>query len=146
MQPCGCIISPQMDAVFKRWPTPKLLDELRKENGQTLSELCEHLDMRRQAVTKHLVLPEKANLIAVVWRGREKLHYINPMPLPAGALGVMIGIGVPLLGVAAATGLVLFFVVAIVVVTRARWYSHLPWPATYLFLAVASLALQLLVS
>jgi DNA-binding transcriptional ArsR family regulator len=83
MQPKGCIIS-LMDAVFKALADPsrrKLLDELRKENGQTLSELCEHLDMTRQAVTKHLVLLEKANLIAVVWRGREKLHYLNPMPL-----------------------------------------------------------------
>ena len=73
-----------MDVVFKALADPsrrKLLDELRKENGQTLSELCEHLDMTRQAVTKHLVLLEKANLIAVVWRGREKLHYLNPMPL-----------------------------------------------------------------
>ena len=73
-----------MDAVFKAIATAsrrKLLDELRKENGQTLSELCEHLDMTRQAVTKHLVLLEKANLIAVVWRGRETLHYLNPMPL-----------------------------------------------------------------
>jgi DNA-binding transcriptional ArsR family regulator len=73
-----------MDAVFKALGDPsrrKLLDQLRKENGQTLSELCEHLDMTRQAVTKHLVLLEKANLIAVVWRGREKLHYLNPMPL-----------------------------------------------------------------
>jgi DNA-binding transcriptional ArsR family regulator len=73
-----------MDAVFKALADPsrrKLLDALRKENGQTLSELCEHLEMTRQAVTKHLVLLEKANLIAVVWRGREKLHYLNPMPL-----------------------------------------------------------------
>ena len=73
-----------MDAVFKALADPrrrKLLDELRKENGQTLSELCEHLDMTRQAVTKHLVLLEKANLIAVVWRGREKLHYLNPVPI-----------------------------------------------------------------
>ena len=73
-----------MDAIFKALADPsrrKLLDELRKENGQTLSELCEHLEMTRQAVTKHLVLLEKANLIAVVWRGREKLHYLNPMPL-----------------------------------------------------------------
>ena len=73
-----------MDAVFKALADPsrrKLLDQLRKENGQTLSELCEHLDMTRQAVTKHLVLLEKANLIAVVWRGREKLHYLNPVPL-----------------------------------------------------------------
>jgi DNA-binding transcriptional ArsR family regulator len=73
-----------MDAVFKALADPsrrKLLDELRKENGQTLSELCEHLETTRQAVTKHLVLLEKATLIAVVWRGREKLHYLNPMPL-----------------------------------------------------------------
>lgn len=73
-----------MDAVFKALADVsrrKLLDELRKENGQTLGQLCQHLDMTRQAVTKHLVLLEKANLIAVVWRGREKLHYLNPMPL-----------------------------------------------------------------
>jgi len=73
-----------MNAVFKALADPsrrKLLDELRKTNGQTLGELCEHLEMTRQAVTKHLVLLEKANLIAVVWRGREKLHYLNPMPL-----------------------------------------------------------------
>jgi DNA-binding transcriptional ArsR family regulator len=73
-----------MDAVFKALADPsrrKLLDELRKTNEQRLSELCEHLEMTRQAVTKHLVLLEKANLIAVVWRGREKLHYLNPMPL-----------------------------------------------------------------
>jgi DNA-binding transcriptional ArsR family regulator len=84
MQPFGCVIGNLMDAVFKALADPsrrKLLDELRKENGQTLSELCEHLEMTRQAVTKHLVLLEKANLIAVVWRGREKLHYLNPMPL-----------------------------------------------------------------
>jgi DNA-binding transcriptional ArsR family regulator len=73
-----------MDVVFKALADPsrrKLLDALRKENGQTLGELCKHLEMTRQAVTKHLVLLEKANLIAVVWRGREKLHYLNPMPL-----------------------------------------------------------------
>jgi len=73
-----------MDAVFKALATAsrrKLLDELHKENGQTLGELCEHLDVTRQAVTKHLLLLEKANLIAVLWRGREKLHYLNPMPL-----------------------------------------------------------------
>ena len=73
-----------MESVFKALATAsrrKLLDELRKENGQTLSQLCAHLDMTRQAVTKHLVLLERANLIAVVWRGREKLHYLNPMPL-----------------------------------------------------------------
>jgi DNA-binding transcriptional ArsR family regulator len=73
-----------MDAVFKALADPsrrKLLDVLHKNNGQTLNDLCEHLDMTRQAVTKHLGLLEKANLIAVVWQGREKLHYLNPVPL-----------------------------------------------------------------
>jgi DNA-binding transcriptional ArsR family regulator len=73
-----------MDAVFKALADGsrrKLLDALRRQNGQTLGELCEHLDMTRQAVTKHLVLLEKANLVAVVWRGRDKLHYLNPTPL-----------------------------------------------------------------
>jgi DNA-binding transcriptional ArsR family regulator len=73
-----------MDAVFKALADAsrrKLLDELRKNNGQTLGELCRHLDMTRQAVTKHLRLLEKASLVAVVWRGREKLHFLNPMPL-----------------------------------------------------------------
>ena len=73
-----------MDEVFKALADPsrrKLLDELHKNNGQTLSELCEHLDMTRQAVAKHLALLEAANLVATVWRGREKLHYLNPAPL-----------------------------------------------------------------
>ncbi len=73
-----------MDAVFKALADEsrrKLLDRLRANNGQTLGELCEHLDMTRQAVTKHLLLLEAANLVAVVWRGREKLHYLNPVPL-----------------------------------------------------------------
>ncbi|HEV2695995.1 MAG TPA: helix-turn-helix domain-containing protein [Verrucomicrobiae bacterium] len=73
-----------MDAVFKALADEsrrKLLDRLFKDNGQTLGELCAHLDMTRQAVTKHLRLLEEANLIAVVWRGREKLHYLNPVPL-----------------------------------------------------------------
>jgi hypothetical protein len=64
----------------------------------------------------------------------------------AGALGLLAGIGVPLIGVAAAVGLVLFFVGAIAVVMRAGWYSHLPWPARYLFLAIGSLALRLAAS
>ena len=70
--------------MFKALADPsrrKLLDVLHKNNGQTLNDLCEHLDMTRQAVTKHLGLLEKANLIAVVWQGREKLHYLNPVPL-----------------------------------------------------------------
>ena len=59
----------------------KLLDKLHKSDGQTLTELCENLDMTRQAVAKHLALLESANLVATVWRGREKLHYLNPVPL-----------------------------------------------------------------
>jgi DNA-binding transcriptional ArsR family regulator len=73
-----------VDEVFKALADPsrrKLLDELYKNNGQTLGELCEHVDMSRQAVTKHLALLEAANLVATVWRGREKLHYLNPAPL-----------------------------------------------------------------
>lgn len=84
MQPFGCIFIKQMNAVFKALADAsrrKLLDQLFKNNGQTLSELCAHLDMTRQAVTKHLVLLEEANLVATVWRGREKLHYLNPVPL-----------------------------------------------------------------
>jgi len=84
MQPKGCILSGVMDAVFKALADTsrrKLLDQLFKSNGQTLTELCEFLDMSRQAVTKHLVLLEEANLVAVVWRGREKLHYLNPVPI-----------------------------------------------------------------
>jgi DNA-binding transcriptional ArsR family regulator len=57
-----------------------LLDRLYANNGQTLTELCEHLEMTRQAVTQHLEVLEAANLVTV-WRGREKLHYLNPVPL-----------------------------------------------------------------
>jgi DNA-binding transcriptional ArsR family regulator len=73
-----------MDEVFKALADSsrrKLLDELFKSNGRTLGELCEHLDMTRQAVTKHLVILEAADLVVIVWRGREKLHYLNPVPL-----------------------------------------------------------------
>jgi DNA-binding transcriptional ArsR family regulator len=73
-----------MDLVFKALADAsrrQLLDRLHKHNGQTLGELCEHLDMTRQAVTKHLAILEAANLIASVRRGREKLHYINPVPI-----------------------------------------------------------------
>ena len=75
-----------MDRVFKALADPtrrKLLDRLFAENGQTLGQLCERLAMSRQAVTKHLHLLEEANLVAVVWRGREKLHYLNPVPINA---------------------------------------------------------------
>ena len=84
MQPFGCVFSHEMDAVFKALADESrrtLLDQLHKKNGQTLGELCEHLDMTRQAVTKHLRLLEAANLVVVAWRGREKLHYLNPVPL-----------------------------------------------------------------
>jgi DNA-binding transcriptional ArsR family regulator len=72
------------DRVFKALADPsrrKLLDVLRVDNGQTLGELCEHLDMTRQAVAKHLRLLEAASLVVTVWRGREKLHYLNPVPI-----------------------------------------------------------------
>jgi DNA-binding transcriptional ArsR family regulator len=75
-----------MDQVFKALADPtrrKLLDRLCAENGQTLGQLCERLAMSRQAVTKHLRLLEEANLVAIVWRGREKLHYLNPVPINA---------------------------------------------------------------
>ncbi len=58
-----------------------LLDRLFARNGQTLSELTADLPMSRQAVTKHLRLLEDANLVSVYWRGREKLHYLNPVPI-----------------------------------------------------------------
>jgi DNA-binding transcriptional ArsR family regulator len=73
-----------VDKVFKALAAPErrlLLDRLRADNGQTLSQLCQHLDMTRQAVTRHLRLLEDATLVATIWRGREKLHYLNPMPI-----------------------------------------------------------------
>jgi DNA-binding transcriptional ArsR family regulator len=73
-----------IDKVFKALADPsrrRLLDLLHQENGQTLTSLCAHLDMTRQAVTQHLQLLEDANLVAIVWRGREKLHYLNAVPL-----------------------------------------------------------------
>ena len=73
-----------MDAVFKALADAsrrELLDRLRAENGQTLGELCQRLNMTRQAVSKHLAILEEANLVATVKRGREKLHYLNPVPI-----------------------------------------------------------------
>ena len=73
-----------MDAVFKALADAsrrQLLDRLRERNGQTLGELCAGLAMTRQAVTKHLGILEEANLVATVKRGREKLHYLNPVPI-----------------------------------------------------------------
>ena len=73
-----------MDAVFKALADPsrrRLLDRLHARNGQTLNELCEQMDMTRQAVTKHLVILEEANLVATVRDGREKRHFLNPVPI-----------------------------------------------------------------
>lgn len=74
------------DAVFRALADPSrrsLLDRLRARNGQSLSELCEGLDMTRQAVTKHLAILEAANLVATRRRGRDKLHFLNPAPINA---------------------------------------------------------------
>lgn len=72
------------DKVFKALADAsrrKLLDRLRVEGGLSLGELCEKHAMSRQAVTKHLALLEAANLIVTKKQGREKLHYLNPMPI-----------------------------------------------------------------
>jgi DNA-binding transcriptional ArsR family regulator len=72
------------DRVFKALADAgrrRLLDALRVKNGQTLGELCAHLEMSRQAVSKHLKVLEEANLVATVRRGREKLHFLNPVPI-----------------------------------------------------------------
>ena len=77
-------IDADSDLLFKALADPgrrKLLDVLHAHDGQTLNELCTHLDMTRQGVTQHLNLLEQANLVAVEWRGREKLHFLNPVPL-----------------------------------------------------------------
>ena len=78
-----------MDDVFKALADAsrrELLDRLFAHNGQTLNELCARLaksgtSMTRQAVSKHLGVLEDANLVATVRRGREKLHYLNPVPI-----------------------------------------------------------------
>jgi uncharacterized protein YndB with AHSA1/START domain/DNA-binding transcriptional ArsR family regulator len=87
MQVSTCIIewmAEEMDKVFKALSDPTrryVLDSLHMHNGQTLNELCSQLDMARQSATQHLGVLEAANLISTVWRGREKLHYLNPVPL-----------------------------------------------------------------
>ena len=73
-----------MDAVFKALADPtrrRLLDSLHARNGQTLNALCEQMDMTRQAVTKHLGLLQAANLVATKKEGREKHHFLNPVPI-----------------------------------------------------------------
>ena len=77
---------PEIDDVFRALADPgrrRLLDSLNTRNGQTLSELCADMDMARQSVSKHLAVLEAAQLVTTVWRGREKLHYLNPAPINA---------------------------------------------------------------
>jgi DNA-binding transcriptional ArsR family regulator len=79
-------VDSDLDRVFKALADPsrrQLLDRLHQNNGQTLGELCEHVDMTRQGAAKHLALLEEANLVVTIWRGREKLHYLNPVPIGA---------------------------------------------------------------
>ena len=74
----------ETDLLFKALADPsrrKLLDLLHAHDGRTLNELCEYLDMTRQGVTQHLDVLEAANLVVSVRRGREKLHFLNPVPL-----------------------------------------------------------------
>ena len=87
MQPKGCIIvimDADMDKAFKALGDAsrrKMLDRLFAENGQTLGALCSKLGMSRQAATKHLRVLEGASLVVTQWRGREKLHFLNPVPI-----------------------------------------------------------------
>jgi DNA-binding transcriptional ArsR family regulator len=73
-----------VEVVFKALADPsrrELLDRLHQQNGQTLSQLCRDAPFTRQAVTKHLAILTKADLVIPLWKGREKLHYLNPAPL-----------------------------------------------------------------
>jgi DNA-binding transcriptional ArsR family regulator len=73
-----------LDKAFKALADPgrrRLLDRLHAENGQTLGQLCDRMGMTRQAVTKHLKLLEEASLVVPIWHGREKRHYLNPVPI-----------------------------------------------------------------
>lgn len=87
MQVFTCIlirVDAGMDSAFKALADPTrrlLLDRLRAQNGQTLHELCDRLDMARQSATQHLDVLVRANLVTVVRRGRERLHYLNPGPI-----------------------------------------------------------------
>jgi uncharacterized protein YndB with AHSA1/START domain/DNA-binding transcriptional ArsR family regulator len=76
--------SAELDLVFRALADPTrrlLLDRLREQNGQTLRELCERVDMARQSATQHLDILVRADLVTVVRRGRERLHYLNPVPI-----------------------------------------------------------------
>jgi DNA-binding transcriptional ArsR family regulator len=81
---CNRLVAFPVNDVFKALADPSrraLLDQLHRHNGQTLNELCRHLAISRQGITKHLGILIKANLVVPLWRGREKLHYLNPAPL-----------------------------------------------------------------
>lgn len=74
----------QANLLFKALADPSrrtLLDLLHAHDGRSLNDLCEHLDMTRQGVTQHLSVLEAASLVVTMWRGREKLHFLNPVPL-----------------------------------------------------------------
>jgi uncharacterized protein YndB with AHSA1/START domain/DNA-binding transcriptional ArsR family regulator len=75
---------PEIDEAFRALADPgrrRLLDSLNARSGQTLRQLCADMDMARQSVSKHLAVLEAAQLVTTVWRGREKLHYLNPAPI-----------------------------------------------------------------
>lgn len=77
-------VSDDLDAVFRALADHSrrlLLDKLRERNGQTLGQLCAHLQTARQTTSKHLSILENADLVVTLWRGREKLHYLNPVPI-----------------------------------------------------------------
>jgi DNA-binding transcriptional ArsR family regulator len=79
-------VDEDLDAVFKALADRSrrlVLDKLFEHDGQTLLQLCAHLDMSRQATSKHLAILEAAGLVSAVRQGREKLHYLNPVPINA---------------------------------------------------------------
>src|SRR5262249_35781854 len=82
----ACLEWHEMDEIFRALADPsrrRLLDSLNERNGQSLRELCAGLEMARQSVSKHLAVLEAANLVTTLWRGREKLHYVNAEPINA---------------------------------------------------------------
>jgi DNA-binding transcriptional ArsR family regulator len=77
-------VDAELDNVFKALADRGrrlLLVRLHAQNGQIFGQLCENMDMTRQAVTKHLNVLGKALLVVPIWQGREKLHYLNPVPI-----------------------------------------------------------------
>ena len=78
------VVDVDADKVFKALADPTrryVLDQLRRNNGQTLGELCQHLNMARQSATQHIDILQRANLVTTLRRGRERLHYLNPVPI-----------------------------------------------------------------